>query len=62
MTNAMPVKQIAKIAAMQILVANVTLGSNLTTQTLVLEFVIKQVAKFAQITLLNVLSVNLAST
>jgi len=58
----MPVKQIAKIAAMQILVTNVTLGSNLTTQTLVLEFVTKQAAKFAQITLLNVLSVNLAST
>jgi len=62
MTNVIPVKQIAKIAAMQILVASVTLGSNLTTQTLVLEFVTKQAAKFAQITLLNVLSVNLAFT
>jgi len=58
----MPVKQIAKIAVMQILVANVTLGSNLTTQTLVFEFVIKQAARLVQITLLNVLSVNLAST
>jgi len=57
MTNVMPVKQIAKIAVMQILVANVTLGLNLTTQTLVFEFVIKQAAKSAQITLLNVLSV-----
>jgi len=58
----MPVKQIAKIAAMQILVANVTLGLNLTTQTLVFVYVAKQVAKFAQITLPNVLSAILGIT
>jgi len=58
----MPVKQIAKIAVMQILVMNVTLGSNLTTQTLVFVCATKQAAKFAQITLPNVLSATLAST